>query len=228
MNVDQAIITRHAVRAFLNTPIDLTILQEILTIACRAPSGTNMQPWKVYVVMGQKKEALCKEVCDIQYQIYNDSEIAQNYQETFNYYPKQWISPYIERRRANGWGLYSLLNIQKGEKEKIFHQQLKNFKLFNAPVGLFFTVNQTMEIGAKMDIAMMIQNVMLVAKARGLDTCPQAAWNPFHKIVLKTINAPKDEELVCTVALGYADPTDIVNSFATPREPLENFVTFVE
>ena len=107
-------------------------------------------------------------------------------------------------------------------------QQLRNFQLFDAPVALCFTVNKIMGIGAKMDISMMIQNVMIAAKARGLDTCPQAAWNHFHAIVLDVLDAPENEDLVCTVALGYADPNHIVNTFITPREPVENFTVFVE
>lgn len=107
-------------------------------------------------------------------------------------------------------------------------QQLRNFQLFDAPVGLYFTVNKAMGIGSKMDIAMMIQNVMIAAKARGLDTCPQAAWNHFHSIVMDVLNAPEDEELVCTVALGYADPEHIVNSFITPRIAVEAFAVFID
>ena len=106
-------------------------------------------------------------------------------------------------------------------------QQLRNYQLFDAPVGLYFTVNKAMGIGSKMDISMMIQNVMVAAKARGLDTCPQAAWNHFHPIVLEVLGASDDEELVCTVALGYANPDEIVNTFITPREPVEKFTVFL-
>ena len=141
---------------------------------------------------------------------------------------KPGFSPFIDRRRENGWGLYGLLGIQKGEKEKMAAQQLRNYQLFDAPVALYFTVNKAMGIGSKMDISMMIQNVMVAAKARGLDTCPQAAWNHFHPIVLDVLGAPDDEELVCAVALGYADPDHIVNTFITPREPVENFTVFLD
>ena len=107
-------------------------------------------------------------------------------------------------------------------------QQLRNFELFDAPVGLFFTVHRSLAIGSKMDVSMMIQNVMLAAKARGLDTCPQAAWNHFHPIVLDLVGAPGDEELVCGMALGYADPEQIINSFITPRVPVEEFAVFID
>lgn len=225
--VDNAIRSRHSVRAFLSTPVDAQIIQDILEVACRAPSGTNTQPWKVYVITDKKRDEMVDRVCKAQLEIYNHPEKAAEYQETFPYYPEKWISPFIDRRRENGWGLYGLLNIQKGEKEKMAAQQLRNYQLFDAPVGLYFTVNKAMGIGSKMDISMMIQNVMVAAKARGLDTCPQAAWNHFHPIVLEVLGASDDEELVCTVALGYANPDEIVNTFITPREPVENFTVFL-
>lgn len=225
--VDDAIRSRHSVRAFLSTPVDAQIIQDILEVACRAPSGTNTQPWKVYVITDKKRDEMVDRVCKAQLEIYNHPEKAAEYQETFPYYPEKWISPFIDRRRENGWGLYGLLNIQKGEKEKMAAQQLRNYQLFDAPVGLYFAVNKAMGIGSKMDISMMIQNVMVAAKARGLDTCPQAAWNHFHPIVLEVLGASDDEELVCTVALGYANPDEIVNTFITPREPVENFTVFL-
>jgi nitroreductase len=226
--VDDAICSRHSVRAFLDTPIETQVIKDILTVASRAPSGTNTQPWKVYVVTGTKRAELIDRVCSAQIELYQNPELAAQYKETFAYYPETWISPFIDRRRENGWGLYGLLGIQKTEREKMAAQQLRNFQLFDAPVALCFTVNKIMGIGAKMDISMMIQNVMIAAKARGLDTCPQAAWNHFHAIVLDVLDAPENEDLVCTVALGYADPNHIVNTFITPREPVENFTVFVE
>ena len=227
-HVDAAISSRHSVRAFLNTPVKKQDVLDILSVASRAPSGTNTQPWKVYVVTGDTRQKMIDQVCQAQIELFSNPALADQYQETFAYYPDTWISPFIDRRRENGWGLYGLLGIQKGEKEKIAAQQLRNYQLFDAPVALYFTVNKAMGIGSKMDISMMIQNVMVAARARGLDTCPQAAWNPFHAIVLDVLQAPEDEELVCTVALGYADPEHIVNTFITPREPAENFTVFLD
>jgi len=163
-----------------------------------------------------------------QIEISKNPRPAEKYKENFGYYSEKWILPFIDRWRENGLGLYGLLEIKKGEKEKMAAQQLRNFKLFDAPVGIFFTVNKAMGIGSKMDIAMMIQNVMVAAKARGLDTCPQAAWNHFHPLVLDILGAADDEELVCAIALGHADPAHIVNTFITPREPVENFAVFLD
>jgi len=226
--VDQTITSRHSVRAFLDTPVSTDMLKDILTVASRAPSGTNTQPWKVYVLTGKKRDELVQRVCQAQMELYQNPALAAHYKETFAYYPEQWFSPYINRRRENGWGLYGLLNIQKGEKEKMARQNLRNFELFDAPVGLFFTLHKDLGVGSKMDISMMIQNVMLAAKARGLDTCPQAAWNHFHSIVLDVLGAGEDEELVCGMSLGYADPDHIVNTFITPRVPVEEFAVFVD
>lgn len=226
--VDQAISSRQSIRAYLDKAVDLQIVKDILTVAARAPSGTNTQPWKVYVITGNKRAEMIERVCAAQIELFQQPERAAQYTETFAYYPETWISPYIDRRRENGWGLYGLLGIQKGDKEKMAAQQLRNYQLFDAPVGLFFTVNKAMGIGAKMDISMMIQNVMIAAKARGLDTCPQAAWNHFHRIVLDVLGAPDNEELVCAIALGYADPEHIINTFVTPREPVENFSVFLD
>ncbi len=226
--VDSVITARHSVRAFLDTPVDTQTIKDILTVASRAPSGTNTQPWKVYVVTGDTRAQLIDNIFAAKQAIADDPSLADKFQETFPYYPTEWISPFIDRRRENGWGLYGLLGIQKGDKEKMAAQQDRNFKLFDAPVGLFFTVNKVMGTGSKMDIAMMIQNVMIAAKARGLDTCPQAAFNHFHPVVLETIGAGDDEELVCTVALGYADESDIVNTFITPRVPVDEFAVFLD
>lgn len=221
--VDQAITSRHSVRAFKNTPLDTQTIKDILNIACRAPSGNNIQPWKVYVVTGQKREALIQKVCAAQKEIFSNPENADLYQETFKYYPIKWTSPFIERRRENGWSLYGLLGIQKGEQNKMQQQLLRNYQLFDAPVGLFFTANTILETGSKMDIAMMIQNVMIAAKARGIDSCPQAAWNPFHQVVADVLGIPEDEELVCAIALGYADPDQVVNQLHTPRVAVDEF-----
>lgn len=226
--VDQAIRSRHSVRAFKSTAIDRQTIIDILNVASRAPSGNNIQPWKVYVVTGQKRQQLIEQVCSAQREIFAQPEKAQLHQETFKYYPEKWTSPFIERRRENGWGLYGLLNIQKGEVQKMQQQHLRNYELFDAPVGLFFSLSTTLETGSKMDIAMMIQNVMIAAKARGIDSCPQAAWNPFHQIVANVLGIPEDEELVCAIALGYADPDQVVNQLHTPRVVADEFAIFCD
>lgn len=223
-----AITSRHSVRAFTNQAVPKELILELLNVAARAPSGTNCQPWQVYVATGSTRERIVNEVCALHDASRTEASIAEQHSESYPYYPEQWIAPYIDRRRENGWGLYGLLGIAKGEKDKMHAQQQRNFKLFDAPVGIFFTVNKIMGIGSKMDIAMFMQNLMVAAQARGLSTCPQAAWNHYHRVVLPLVGAGEDEEMVCGMALGYADTSAPVNTFITPRIPAEAFTHFVD
>lgn len=226
--VDAAITSRMSVRAFTPAPVARQTLQELLQVASRAPSGTNTQPWKVYVLQGASRDALCDKVCAAHDALRADPALAAEYREEYDYYPEQWVSPYIDRRRENGWGLYGLLGIGKGDKDKMHAQHQRNYRFFDAPVGLMFTVDRVMGRGSLVDYGMFLQNIMVAARGRGLDTCPQAAWNSFSKIILPHIGAGPNEMLVCGVALGYADPADAVNGFHTPRVPVEEFTHWLE
>ncbi len=227
-SVDAAIEGRLSVRAFLPKPVPRDMIEHLLSVASRAPSGTNTQPWKVYVLQGASRDALVQKVCAAHDAIRANPALAEQYQEAYDYYPRQWVSPYIDRRRENGWGLYGLLGITKGDKDKMHAQHQRNFKFFDAPVGLMFTVDKIMGGGALVDTGMFMQNLMVAARAHGLDTCPQAAWNNFASIILPHVGAGDNEMLVCGMALGYADPSDKVNTFVTPREPVQDFTTWLE
>ena len=223
ISVDEAITSRMAVRAFTQQAVARETLEDLLQVASRAPSGTNTQPWKVYVVQGASRDSLVDKVCAIHEAIRTNPALAAEYQEQYDYYPAQWFSPYIERRRENGWGLYGLLGIGKADRDKMHMQMQRNFRFFDAPVGLFFTVHRDMGRGALLDYGTFLQNVMLAARGRGLHTCPQQAWNMFSKVILPHIGAGADEVQVCGMALGYADETAIVNTFHTPRVPVAAF-----
>ena len=227
-SVDAAIEGRLSVRAFLPKPVPRDMIEHLLSVASRAPSGTNTQPWKVYVLQGASRDALVQKVCAAHDAIRANPALAEQYQEAYDYYPTEWQSPYIDRRRENGWGLYGLLGITKGDKDKMHAQHQRNFKFFDAPVGLMFTVDKIMGGGALVDTGMFMQNLMVAARAHGLDTCPQAAWNNFASIILPHVGAGDNEMLVCGMALGYADPSDKVNTFVTPREPVQDFTTWLE
>ena len=227
-SVDAAIEGRLSVRAFLPKPVPRETMEHLLRVASRAPSGTNTQPWKVYVLQGASRDVLVQKVCAAHDAIRANPALAEQYQEAYDYYPRQWVSPYIDRRRENGWGLYGLLGITKGDKDKMHAQHQRNFKFFDAPVGLMFTVDKIMGGGALVDTGMFMQNLMVAARAHGLDTCPQAAWNNFASIILPHVGAGDNEMLVCGMALGYADPSDKVNTFVTPREPVQDFTTWLE
>lgn len=225
---DALIASRRSIRAFLPRPVPRETIEHILQVASRAPSGTNTQPWKVYVLQGARRDELVAKVCAAHDALRADPTLAATYREEYRYYPERWISPYIDRRRANGWGLYGLLGIGRGEKDKMHAQHQRNFRFFDAPVGLMFTVDRIMGAGSLLDYGMFLQNIMLAARARGLDTCPQAAWNGFARIVLPHIGAGDNEMLVCGMALGWADPDALVNEFSTPREPVSAFTCWVE
>jgi len=226
--VDAAIESRQSIRAFTSRPVERGVLSDILAVASRAPSGANAQPWKTYVLQGRARDTLVEKVCAAHDAVYADPEEAARYKEAYAYYPQKWISPYLERRRENGWGLYGLLGIAKGEKDRMHAQHQRNFRFFDAPVGLFFTVNTIMGQGALLDCGAFMQNIMVAARARGLDTCPQAAWNSYASIILPHIGAGDDEMLVCGMALGHADPDELVNTFRTPRVPPEDFTVWLD
>ncbi|MDO8250555.1 MAG: nitroreductase [Rhodoferax sp.] len=221
--VDGAITSRMSTRAFTQQPVSRQTITELLHVASRAPSGTNTQPWKVYVLQGASRAVLVDKVCATHDAIRANPALAADYREEYDYYPEKWVSPYIDRRRENGWGLYGLLGIEKGDKDKMHLQHQRNYRFFDAPVGLMFTMDRVMGRGSLMDYGMFMQNIMVAARGRGLHTCPQAAWNGFAKIILPHIGAGPDEMLVCGMALGYADETDVVNTFRTPRVPVEEF-----
>ncbi len=225
--VDHAITSRMSARAFTQQAVSRELITEILQVASRAPSGTNTQPWKVYVLQGNTRDALVDKVCAAHEAIRANPEVAKQYTEQYDYYPAQWVSPYIDRRRENGWSLYGLLGIGKADKDRMHEQQQRNFKFFDAPVGLMFTIDPIMGRGSLLDYGMFIQNIMLAARARGLHTCPQAAWNGFHSIILPHIGAGEGEMMVCGMSLGYADESDKVNTLVTPRVPVNEFTHWV-
>jgi len=226
--VDHAITSRMSARAFTQQEVSRELITEILQVASRAPSGTNTQPWKVYVLQGATRDSLVDKVCAAHEAMRANPEVAKQYTEQYDYYPAQWVSPYIDRRRENGWSLYGLLGIGKGDKDRMHEQQQRNFKFFDAPVGLMFTIEPVMGRGSLFDYGMFVQNIMLAARARGLHTCPQAAWNGFHSIILPHIGAGEGEMMVCGMSLGYADESDKVNTLVTPRVPVQEFTHWVD
>ena len=226
--VDAAITSRMSARAFTSQPVARDLIEQILQVASRAPSGTNCQPWKVYVLQGASRNALVDQVCATHDAMRADPALAAEYTEEYDYYPQKWVSPYIDRRRENGWGLYGLLGIGKADKDKMHAQHQRNYRFFDAPVGLMFTVDRVMGRGSLVDYGAFLQSIMVSARGQGLHTCPQAAWNSFSKIILPHVGAGPDEMLVCGMALGYADASDVVNTFHTPRVPVQDFTTWLE
>lgn len=226
--VDHAITSRMSVRAFSPQVVPRPVLTQLLALASRAPSGTNTQPWKVYVLQGASRDSLVAKVCAAHDALRANPELAAEYREEYDYYPETWLSPYLERRRENGWGLYGLLGIGKGDKDKMHVQHQRNFHFFDAPVGLMFTMDRAMGRGSLLDYGMFLQSLMIAARAHGLHTCPQAAWNSFANIIKPHIGAGANEFLVCGMALGYAELSDPVNTFHTPRVVVNEFTTWLD
>jgi nitroreductase len=215
-------------RAFTQQAVPRELIAELLAQASRAPSGTNTQPWKVYVLQGHSRDSLVEKVCAAHDEVRAHPEKAAEYREPYDYYPEKWVSPFIDRRRENGWSLYGLLGITKGDKDKMHTQHQRNYRFFDAPIGLMFTLDKVMGRGSLVDYGMFLQTLMLAARGMGLHTCPQAAWNGFGSIILPHIGAGDNEMLVCGMALGYADDSQIVNTFRTPRETVASFTHWLE
>ncbi|PIM53220.1 nitrobenzoate reductase [Roseateles chitinivorans] len=222
--VDAAIVTRHSMRAFLPTPVPRALIEDLLAVAARAPSGTNTQPWQVHVLTGAAKDRL---VARIQ-AVYDDPEELATHSEEYAYYPREWVSPYIDRRRKVGWDLYGLLGITKGDKLRMHEQHGRNYRFFDAPVGLMFTIDRVMQQGSWLDYGMFLQNLMVAARGRGLHTCPQAAFTQFHRVIAEELQLAPHQQLVCGMSLGYADPAAIENTLVTERDPVATFTRFLE
>ena len=221
-SVSDAVSTRRSLRAFLPEPVSRQTLETLLETAARAPSGTNMQPWKSYVLTGDTRERLCTAVSAA-----FDEPSTEAISEV-EYYPAQWFEPYLARRRQVGWGLYSLLGIGKGDRELTHAQHRRNFQFCDAPVGMIFTVHRDLATGSWLDYGMYLQNIMLLAREQGLHTCPQAAWSNYHAVIREVLPLSDDEIVICGMALGQADPAAIENSLVTERVPLTENTTFLD
>jgi nitroreductase len=222
--VDKAIETRRSMRAFLPTPVPRATIEEILRVAARAPSGTNTQPWQVHVLTGAAKERLSARILAV----HNDPAELSTHNQEYAYYPNEWASPYIDRRRKVGWDLYGLLGLAKTDRAGMHAQHGRNYQFFDAPVGLMFTIDRVMQQGSWLDYGMFLQSIMIAARGHGLHTCPQAAFTQFHRLIAEELSLPPAQMLVCGMALGYADPDAIENTLQTERAAVAEFTRFLE
>jgi nitroreductase len=218
--VDEAITSRRSVRAFLPDPVDEKIVREILEVASRAPSGTNMQPWRGYVATGETKKRLTDAVM-------NSGIRAEKAKwDEYKYYPDKFFEPYYARRRAVGYALYGALGIGKRDVDQMRAQHDRNFVFFDAPVGMIFTIDRRLNQGSWVDHGMLLQSIMIAARGRGLHTCPQAAFAPYHNQIRPVLGIPDEEIVVCGMALGYEDTSKPENTLRTEREPVDEWVRF--
>lgn len=217
--VMRAITSRKSTRAFLSKPIPLSLIDKILKVAGTAPSGSNIQPWQVHVVVGEVRDALSADLLAAH-------QRGEPEEREYQYYPVKWRTPYIDRRRQTGWGLYGTLGITKGDREATSRQHGRNFAFFDAPVVLIFTMDNDLETGSWLDYGMFLQNIMVAARGCGLHTCAQAALANYPKIVKKHLGIADDKLIVCGMSIGYEDESAKVNSFQPPRIGLEEFVKY--
>jgi nitroreductase len=225
--VDAAIASRRSVRAFLPAPVPRQTIEDILAVASRAPSGVNTQPWKVTVLTGAAKDGLSQRILAAHDANAAAASVGADVGE-YDYYPTEWVSPYVERRRKIGWDLYGLLGIAKGDKARMHAQHARNYRFFGAPVGMIFTIDRILRQGSWLDYGMFLENIMVAARGRGLDTCPQAAFIGFHEVIAEHLALPANEMVVCGMSLGHADESAVESRLVTEREPVSSFARFLE
>jgi len=217
ISVTDAIESRRSIRAFLDKPVEKSLMEEILQQAARAPSGGNLQPWKVYAISGEVRDQLVNTVSEKQ----ATNPIGDG--SEYNIYPPDLSDPYRSRRRDVGNQLYQLIGIPRADKAAKFAQLAKNFQFFGAPVGLIFTFDKQMGLGQHVDLGLYMQNVLLLCKEKGLDTCAQEAWAVWHQTIRDVVGIPKNELVFCGVAVGYADPNEKINELVSTRASLDEF-----
>ncbi|MBO0333826.1 nitroreductase [Sneathiella sp. CAU 1612] len=218
MKVSEAIKSRMTVRQFLDKPVPEKTIREIIETAKRAPSGGNLQPWTVHVLVGQPLQALIE---DIDQKVKN----GQTEDPEYNVYPPELVDPYKTRRRVVGQQLYDLIGVPRSDTPGKLRQLARNYRFFDAPVGMFFVLHRQMEIGQYADVGMFMENIMLLAREYGLDTCPQEAWARWPVTLKKHLSLADHEMLFCGMALGYKDEAAVINELVSEREEFDKFVT---
>jgi nitroreductase len=220
-DVFEALLSRKAVRAFTAEPVDRATVEAILAMASRAPSGSNIQPWKVWAVAGEAKERLSARILKA------FEEDAPGYTEGYAYYPDQWEEPYLSRRRKLGKDLYGAVGIPRGDTAGMKRQTGRNFIFFGAPVGMFVTISKSMNAGSWFDLGTFLQSILLAARGFGLHTCPQQSFSQYHLLIREELGIPGSEIIACGIALGHEDTNAPENAIVTGREPVESFATFI-
>lgn len=221
MNIIDAIKSRHSVRAFEQRPVDKKIITQILEAARYAPSAVNTQPWHVAVLQNTTLKHLGDEILAAR-----ESDIEPN--PDYQYYPQNWFEPFKTRRIECGKALYGALNIDKRDTEKRLIQWNRNYRFFEAPVGLIVFMNKNLETGSSIDLGMFIDNIMLAAREFELGTCPQAALAEYPDIVRETLSIKEPWTVVCGIALGYPDESAAINQYRTDRIGVEDFTLWYD
>ncbi|MFV0296280.1 MAG: nitroreductase [Hyphomicrobiaceae bacterium] len=218
MPVNAAIEGRKSIRRFRPDAVSGDTIRDILRVSSRAPSGTNSQPWFVHVVTGGAKDKLSQSVIA--------AAKAGDKGDEYPYSPSPWWEPYVSRRRKVGFDLYALYGVERHDMEGRMRAGLRNFEFFGAPVGLFFTMERELLYGSWLDVGMFMENVMLMARSHGLETCPQQAWCDYAHVVRRELGISDKHVIVSGMSLGYADQGAKENTLETERVPVDEFAMF--
>jgi len=221
MNVTEALKQRKSTRAYLDRDVENNTINEILAAAGCAPSAVNTQPWKVAVITGKKKR-------ELQTAVEAAFRSGDKGKADYVYYPEQWAEPYRSRRIACGVQMYTTLQIGREDRDRQVDQWAANYRAFDAPVMLLFFMDTGLQTGSYIDYGMFLQSVMLAAVDHGLATCPLASLADYPHIIKPMLDYPPDSLLLCGMALGHEDKDAIVNSYRTPREKTDTFVSYYE
>lgn len=218
--IAKAIQDRRSARAFLNRPVPLELVREIIEAARHTASSSNMQPWHLSVMAGTDLEELRAKV--------RQSLAANPAAEGSEYkiYAANLKDPYNQRRIKCAEDLYATIGITRENKMARLMQFAKNFDFFGAPVGIILSIDRSMEPGQWADVGMFLQSILLLAQERGLSTCPQAAWAAMHKTVRAHLNLREELMVFCGLSLGYADPSQPINGLVTERAALAEVAEF--
>ena len=222
MKVSEAIATRKTIRAFKSDPVARNTIEEIIALAARAPSGGNLQPWKVYALLGPARDELVRRVAEVR-KVHPMGTTPE-----YHIYPPDLTEPYRTRRFRIGEAMYATINIPREDKLARLKFFSANWEFFGAPCGLIFTIDRQMQQGQWADLGMFMENIMLLAREHGLHTCPQEAWAMFHPQIREYLSVPENEMIFCGMGVGFADEAAAVNSLVTERAPAGEYLTVRE
>lgn len=221
MQVAEAVARRRSVRAFTSEPVSPELLRELIELAARAPSGGNLQPWRIHLVVGPALSRFRAVMAERLQQGPPDPP-------EYHVYPPNLHEPYRTQRFELGEALYALLGIARDDKTRRLKQFERNYDFFGAPAGLFCFVDRRMGQAQWCDLGMYLQTLMLLLQERGVDSCPQEAWAAYHQTISAFVRAPAEHMLFCGMAIGHADPSAPENQLVSQRAPLASFATFHE
>ncbi|MGJ7541633.1 nitroreductase [Variovorax sp. LT1R16] len=221
MNIQDAIASRRSVRHFLDRPVPADAIRRVLEQALRAPSGGNLQPWHLHVVGGERLAEL-KALMRERVQQAPTGEGSE-----YDIYPRELVAPYRDRRYAVGEQMYARLDIPREDKAARLQWFGRNYQFFGAPLALFCSVDRRMGPPQWSDLGMLLQNVMLLLRGEGLDSCAQECWAIYPKTIGNFLSLPAERMLFTGMSIGYADPDHALEGFTTERAPLAEVAEFI-